>query len=132
MRGVVVNEGPDATADPITMTIGMPRGNYTAQPLSPANRGPGMGGHSVTCTVPAGLEPGGGAAALVPAAGENGIAPGTRLSGGRGAVCGPHDATGSSAPFVITVSRPVLRSRPPGRATVFGRRARSTSSVECV
>ncbi|MEU6967216.1 hypothetical protein AB0A71_05625 [Kitasatospora aureofaciens] len=112
MRGVVVNEGPGATADPITMTmtIGMPRGSYTAQPLSPVNRGPGMGGHSVTCTVPAGLEPGGDGAALVPVVVENGIAPGTRLSGGRGAVCGPHDATGSSAPFVITVSRPVLRA----------------------
>ncbi|MFF9641475.1 hypothetical protein [Kitasatospora aureofaciens] len=65
MRGVV-DEGPDATAGPVTMTIGMPRVSYAAQPLSPANYGPGMGGHSVTCTVPAGLEPGGDGAALVP------------------------------------------------------------------
>jgi hypothetical protein len=106
VRGFVANEGPETTANPITVTINFPRGSFAAEPFFPTDCQPGMGGHSVTCVFPAGLRPGRTATALIPAQVYPNTPSGTVLTGGKVTVTSPDDPNpaNNGAPFTITVS----------------------------
>lgn len=105
VHGFVANNGPDTTASPITMTIQFPLGSYAAEPFFPKDCRPGMGGHSVTCVFPAGLQPGQSATALIPAETYANTPAGALLTGGKVTVTSPDDPnpTGHSQPFEILV-----------------------------
>ncbi|GAB2704046.1 hypothetical protein [Kitasatospora kifunensis] len=108
VRAFVANEGPETTANPIKLTINFPRGSFAAEPFFPPfpTCFPGMGGHSVTCTFPAGLRPGRTATALIPAAVYENTPVGTVLTGGAVTVSSPDDPNpmNNGAPFSIVVS----------------------------
>ncbi|MFE6055567.1 hypothetical protein ACFQ6N_32880 [Kitasatospora sp. NPDC056446] len=105
VAGFVVNDGPEATANPFTVTFEFPRESFAVPPFYPSSCRPGMGGHSVSCDFPAGLKPGGTVTAVVPVRIRDGNPPGTVMTG-EVTVTSPDDPApaNNNAPFTITVA----------------------------
>ncbi|MGF1431554.1 hypothetical protein [Kitasatospora sp. LaBMicrA B282] len=102
LHTVIGNDGPEPTANPITVDIELPLGSYAAEPFFPTDCRPGMGGHSVSCQFPAGLRDGRTATVLIPVVVENGTPPG-ELTDGKVTVTSVDDPAVAPWQFGITV-----------------------------
>ncbi|KJK59992.1 hypothetical protein [Saccharothrix sp. ST-888] len=81
MHALVADGGPDRTASPITVVVGLPAGLTAHGPYFPSSCTVAAVGHLVRCTFPPGLRHGRLATALIPVRVDPGVPPGTRAEG---------------------------------------------------